>query len=84
MSKSFQSAFNVIKGSVPARMDVPDTDFDVCGKKGIADVKAANAKRQVCSARWRRTTLSLRRSPLPMTTSSPSSSMARSRRLMPP
>ena len=27
-------AFNVIKGSVPARMDVPDTDFDMCGKKG--------------------------------------------------
>ena len=48
MSKSFQSAFNVIKGSVPARMDVPDTDFDMCGKKGMADVKSANAKRQVC------------------------------------
>jgi glucose/mannose transport system substrate-binding protein len=43
MSLSFQSAFNVVKGSVPARMDVPDTDFDMCGKKGIADVKAANA-----------------------------------------
>jgi glucose/mannose transport system substrate-binding protein len=43
MSKSFQSAFNVIKGSVPARMDVPDTDFDMCGKKGMADVKSANA-----------------------------------------
>jgi glucose/mannose transport system substrate-binding protein len=43
MSISFQSAFNVVKGSVPARMDVPDTDFDACGKKGIADVKAANA-----------------------------------------
>ena len=42
MSKSFQSAFNVVKGSVPARTDVPDTDFDVCGKKGIADLKAAN------------------------------------------
>ena len=41
---SFQSAFNVVKGSVPARMDVPDTAFDMCGKKGIADVKAANAK----------------------------------------
>jgi glucose/mannose transport system substrate-binding protein len=24
-------------------MDVPDTDFDMCGKKGIADVKAADA-----------------------------------------
>ena len=43
MSPSFQSAFNVVKGSVPARMDVPDTAFDMCGKKGIADVKAANA-----------------------------------------
>jgi glucose/mannose transport system substrate-binding protein len=43
MSPSFQSAFNVVKGSVPARMDVPDTDFDMCGKKGIADVKAADA-----------------------------------------
>lgn len=44
MSPSFQSAFNVVKGSVPARMDVPDTAFDMCGKKGIADVKAANGK----------------------------------------
>ena len=43
MSPSFQSAFNVVKGSVPARMDVPDTAFDICGKKGIVDVKAANA-----------------------------------------
>src|SRR5271170_8505098 len=43
MSPSFQSAFNVVKGSVPARMDVPDAAFDMCGKKGIADVKAANS-----------------------------------------
>jgi glucose/mannose transport system substrate-binding protein len=42
LSKSFQSAFNVVKGSVPARTDVPDTAFDACGKKGIADLKAAN------------------------------------------
>ena len=44
MNPEVQSAFNVIKGSVPARIDVPDTAFDICGKKGIADVKAANAK----------------------------------------
>ena len=44
MNPEVQSAFNVIKGSVPARMDVPDTAFDSCGKKAIADVKAANAK----------------------------------------
>jgi glucose/mannose transport system substrate-binding protein len=39
---AFQSAFNVVKGSVPARTDVPDTDFDDCGKKGIADLAEAN------------------------------------------
>ncbi|NBZ89370.1 ABC transporter substrate-binding protein [Stagnihabitans tardus] len=43
-SPTFQSAFNVVKGSVPARTDVPDTDFDDCGKKGIADLAEANAK----------------------------------------
>src|SRR6202046_4091569 len=39
-----QIAFNVIKGSAPARMDVSDAAFDACGKKAIADIKAANAK----------------------------------------
>ncbi|KPB02909.1 ABC transporter substrate-binding protein [Ahrensia marina] len=43
MSPAFQSAFNVVKGSVPARTDVPDTDFDDCGKKGMADFAEANA-----------------------------------------
>lgn len=41
---SFQSSFNVVKGSVPARTDVPDTAFDACGKKGIADLKEASGK----------------------------------------
>ena len=44
MDPKVQADFNVIKGSVPARTDVPDTEFDMCGKKGIADVKAANEK----------------------------------------
>jgi len=44
MDPSFQSAFNVVKGSVPARTDVPDTAFDDCGKKGIKDLAEANAK----------------------------------------
>jgi glucose/mannose transport system substrate-binding protein len=44
MSPEVQSAFNVLKGSVPVRMDVSDAAVDACGKKGIADVKAANAK----------------------------------------
>jgi len=43
MNPQVQSAFNVIKGSVPARTDVSDAAFDMCGKKGIADVKAATA-----------------------------------------
>ncbi len=43
-SAPFQSAFNVIKGSVPARTDVSDAAFDKCGKKGIADLKEAVAK----------------------------------------
>jgi glucose/mannose transport system substrate-binding protein len=44
MDPEVQADFNVIKGSVPARTDVPDTKFDMCGKKGIADVRAANEK----------------------------------------
>ncbi|KAB2689730.1 ABC transporter substrate-binding protein [Brucella tritici] len=43
-SPTFQSAFNVVKGSAPARTDVPDTDFDACGKKAIADEKEASEK----------------------------------------
>ena len=41
LSPSFQSAFNVVKGSVPARTDVSDEAFDDCGKKGMADLAAA-------------------------------------------
>ncbi len=41
-SPTFQSAFNVVKGSVPARTDVSDAAFDDCGKKGIADLAEAN------------------------------------------
>ena len=43
MDPVFQSAFNVVKGSVPARTDVPNTDFDDCGKKGMADLADASA-----------------------------------------
>jgi glucose/mannose transport system substrate-binding protein len=41
---TFQSAFNVVKGSVPARTDVPNDAFDDCGKKGMADLAEANTK----------------------------------------
>ncbi|SPH18769.1 putative sugar-binding periplasmic protein [Defluviimonas aquaemixtae] len=43
MDPVFQSAFNVVKGSVPARTDVPNDDFDDCGKKGMADLADANS-----------------------------------------
>ena len=42
MEPGFQSAFNVVKGSAPARSDVPDTAFDDCGKKAIKDLADAN------------------------------------------
>jgi glucose/mannose transport system substrate-binding protein len=42
MDPGFQSAFNVVKGSVPARTDVPNTAFDACGKKGMVDLKEAS------------------------------------------
>lgn len=42
MSPAFQSAFNVVKGSVPARTDVSDEAFDACGKKGIKDLATAS------------------------------------------
>jgi glucose/mannose transport system substrate-binding protein len=42
MEPGFQSAFNVVKGSAPARTDVPDTAFDDCGKKAIKDIAEAN------------------------------------------
>ncbi|WP_420343029.1 ABC transporter substrate-binding protein [Paenirhodobacter sp.] len=43
MDPAFQIAFNKVKGSVPARTDVPDTDFDACGKKGMRDLAEAAA-----------------------------------------
>ena len=42
MSPTFQSAFNVVKGSVPSRTDVPNDAFDDCGKKGMAELAAAS------------------------------------------
>lgn len=41
-SPTFQSAFNVVKGSAPARTDVSNEAFDDCGKKAIADLADAD------------------------------------------
>ncbi len=42
LSPEFQSSFNVVKGSVPARTDVSDAAFDSCGKQGMKDLIAAS------------------------------------------
>jgi glucose/mannose transport system substrate-binding protein len=39
---SFQIAFNKVKGSVPARTDISDAEFDDCAKKGMKDLAEAN------------------------------------------
>jgi glucose/mannose transport system substrate-binding protein len=44
MSPEFQVAFNVVKGSVPARTDISDEAFDACGKKAMADLAEAAEK----------------------------------------
>lgn len=41
MSPEFQSAFNVVKGSAPARTDVPNDAFDACGRQAMADLAEA-------------------------------------------
>ena len=41
MSPAFQEAFNLVKGSIPARTDVSGDKFDTCAQKSMADLKAA-------------------------------------------
>ncbi len=40
MGKNFQKVFNLNKGSIPARTDVPLDDFDSCAKLSAADMAA--------------------------------------------
>ncbi|MEM6712027.1 MAG: ABC transporter substrate-binding protein [Pseudomonadota bacterium] len=41
LDPDFQVAFNLVKGSIPARTDVDPSAFDVCGQKSIADMQQA-------------------------------------------
>jgi glucose/mannose transport system substrate-binding protein len=41
MSPDFQIAFNTVKGSVPARTDVSDSEFTASGMKGMKDLAEA-------------------------------------------
>lgn len=43
MSPEFQIAFNLVKGSAPARTDIDPSSFDACGQAAIADLAAAGA-----------------------------------------
>jgi len=43
MSPEFQVAFNTVKGSVPARTDISDAEFDACGQLGMAQLAEAAA-----------------------------------------
>jgi glucose/mannose transport system substrate-binding protein len=42
MDPEFQVSFNVVKGSVPARTDVPDDEFTIIGKEAMKDLAQAN------------------------------------------
>jgi len=44
MGKNFQKVFNLYKGSIPARLDVPMDEFDQCAKTSNADIKTAGEK----------------------------------------
>jgi glucose/mannose transport system substrate-binding protein len=41
LGKEFQETFNLYKGSIPARMDVPMDKFDACAIKSMEDMTAA-------------------------------------------
>jgi glucose/mannose transport system substrate-binding protein len=41
MSPGFQEIFNLAKGSIPARTDVPRDKFDSCGQKSMDDLASA-------------------------------------------
>jgi glucose/mannose transport system substrate-binding protein len=43
MSPEFQETFNLAKGSIPARIDVPLDTFDICAQKSHEDLTAAIA-----------------------------------------
>jgi glucose/mannose transport system substrate-binding protein len=44
LNPEVQSAFNVLKGAVPARTDVSDAAFDSCGKRAMKELAEASKK----------------------------------------
>ena len=45
MLPSLQSQLNVRSGAAPARVDVPATAFNACGRRVVSDMRAANMRR---------------------------------------
>ncbi len=44
LDPAVQSAFNVLKGAVPARSDVSNAAFDSCGKRAMSELAVASKK----------------------------------------
>lgn len=44
MGPSFQKTFNLNKGSIPARTDIPLDEFDDCARKSFEDMQTASAE----------------------------------------
>jgi glucose/mannose transport system substrate-binding protein len=44
LNPEVQSAFNVLKGAVPARTDVSDAGFDACGKRAMKELAEASKR----------------------------------------
>jgi glucose/mannose transport system substrate-binding protein len=50
MDVDFQREMGIASGAAPARVDVPDTGADLCGRQAIRDLRSANMRRTVLAA----------------------------------
>ncbi|WP_046059577.1 ABC transporter substrate-binding protein [Paracidovorax citrulli] len=50
MDTDFQREMGIASGAAPARVDVPDTGADLCGRQAIRDLRSANMRRTVLAA----------------------------------
>jgi glucose/mannose transport system substrate-binding protein len=44
MDADVQKRFNMLKGSIPARLDIPKDSFDACGRRTMEDLALADAR----------------------------------------
>lgn len=50
MDPDFQREMGIASGAAPARVDVPDTGADACGRQAIRDLRSANMRRTVLAS----------------------------------